>query len=110
VASAGLELDRLREAWLNPPDLMEGVPEVVPGSPDRLLPKDNTAAEELKRRTLTDPHNARPAALAQAHARLDESVADAYGWGDDWRAGMLTDDEILARLLALNQDREAAEA
>jgi hypothetical protein len=32
-------------------------------------------------------------------------VADAYGWGDDWRAELLTDDEILASLFRLNQAR-----
>jgi hypothetical protein len=32
-------------------------------------------------------------------------VAEAYGWGDDWRADLLTDDEILARLFRLNQER-----
>jgi len=32
-------------------------------------------------------------------------VADAYGWGDDFRAGLLTDDETLARLFKLNQQR-----
>jgi hypothetical protein len=36
---------------------------------------------------------------------LDEAVAGAYGWGDDRRAGVLTDDEILARLFKLNQER-----
>ena len=36
-----------------------------------------------------------------------EAVAEAYGWGDDWRAGLLTDDEILARLFHLNQARAA---
>lgn len=30
------------------------------------------------------------------------------GWGGDWRAGVLTDDEILARLFALNQARGKA--
>jgi hypothetical protein len=30
-------------------------------------------------------------------------VAEAYGWSDDWRAGKLTDDEILARLFRLNR-------
>ena len=33
----------------------------------------------------------------------------ACGWGDDLRAGLLTDDEILARLFHLNQKRAAAE-
>lgn len=58
-------------------------------------------------------YNARPQWLANAHAALDEAVAEAYGWGDDWRAGLastgsgqgLTDDEILARLFRLNQER-----
>jgi hypothetical protein len=35
-------------------------------------------------------------------------VAEAYGWGDDWRAGTLGDDEILARLFRLNQQRAGA--
>ena len=36
------KLDReLREAWLNPPDLVKRVPEVVPGFPDRILPVDD---------------------------------------------------------------------
>ena len=41
------------------------------------------------------------------HKALDAAVAEAYGWGDDWRAGKLTDDEILARLFRLNQERAA---
>ncbi len=81
------------------------MPEVVPGYPDRLLPVDERAAAELKRRTLTNLYNARPAWLDHLHRRLDEAVAGAYGRGDDWRAGSLTDDAILARLFALNQDR-----
>ena len=59
----------------------------------------------LKKRILTNLYNARPAWLDHAHSALDEVVAEAYGWGDDWRAGLLTDDEILARLFRLNQDR-----
>lgn len=95
----------MRENWLNPPDLVRREAEVVAGYPDRLLPVDEAAAKELARRTLTNLYNARPAWLAHAHAALDEAVADAYGWGDDWRAGLLTDDEILARLFQLNQAR-----
>lgn len=52
----------------------------------------------IKKRTLTNLYSARPAWLDHAHAALDEAVAEAFGWGDDWRAGKLTDDEILARL------------
>ena len=59
----------------------------------------------LKKRTLTNLYNARPAWLDHAHAGLDAAVAEAYGWGEDWRAGRLDDDAILARLFALNQAR-----
>jgi type II restriction/modification system DNA methylase subunit YeeA len=110
IAAAATELNRVRENWLNPPDLIRREPEVVPGYPDRILPRDDAAAKELKKRTLTNLYNARPAWLDHAHRRLDEAVADAYGWGDDHRAGRLTDDEILARLFALNQARAGRDA
>lgn len=109
IAAAAARLNELRENWLNPPDLVNRVPEVVPGYPDRILPKDDAAAAILKKRTLTNLYNARPAWLDHAHKALDEAVAEAYGWGDDWRDGLLTDDEILARLFRLNQDRAAAQ-
>ncbi|UZK69356.1 class I SAM-dependent DNA methyltransferase [Sphingomonas sp. S1-29] len=105
IATAAARLNELRENWLNPADLVVREPEVVPGYPDRILPKDADAAKELKKRTLTNLYNARPQWLANAHAALDAAVADAYGWGADWRAGLLTDDEILARLFRLNQER-----
>ena len=105
IAAAAARLNELRENWLNPADLVVREPEVVPGYPDRILPKDEDAAKELKKRTLTNLYNARPQWLANAHAALDEAVAEAYGWGDDWRAGLLTDDEVLVRLFRLNQQR-----
>lgn len=105
IAAAAARLNELRENWLNPADLVVRVPEVVAGYPDRILPKDEEAAKELKKRTLTNLYNLRPNWLANAHAALDAAVADAYGWGDDWRAGVLNDDEILARLFRLNQQR-----
>ncbi|MFZ1474045.1 MAG: hypothetical protein WAV79_14085, partial [Anaerolineae bacterium] len=46
--------------------------------------------------------NQRSTWLDQAHKRLDAAVLAAYGWP----AG-LTDDDILARLLALNLARAA---
>ena len=104
IAAAAARLNTLRENWLNPPDLVQRVPEVVPGYPDRLLPVSPDAAATLKKRTLTNLYNARPAWLDHAHKALDLAVADAYGWGADWQAGM-TDDEILARLFRLNQER-----
>lgn len=108
IAAAAARLNELRENWLNPADLIVREPEVVPGYPDRILPKDEAAAKELKKRTLTNLYNARPQWLANAHAALDTAVADAYGWGEDWRAGNVADDEILARLFALNQARSCS--
>lgn len=105
IAAAAGRLIELRENWLNPADLVVQVPEVVAGYPDRIMPKDEVAAKELAKRTLTNLYNVRPAWLVNAHRALDEAVADAYGWGDDWRAGTLADDEILARLFVLNQAR-----
>ncbi|MEM6908349.1 MAG: hypothetical protein AAF494_06685 [Pseudomonadota bacterium] len=105
IGEAAARLNTLRENWLNPKELVERVPEVVEGYPDRILPKDEAAAKELKKRTLTNLYNARPAWLDHAHRALDEAVAEAYGWGDDYRAGLLTDDETLARLFRLNQER-----
>ena len=75
------------------------------GLPRPPAPVDDKAAEILKKRTLTNLYNQRPAWLDRAHARLDAAVAEAYGWGEDWRAGRLDDDAILARLFALNQAR-----
>ena len=100
IAEAAAELNRLREAWLNPPDLTRIEPEVVQGYPARVLPRDDTAAKLLKARTLTNLYNERPTWLAMAHERLDAAVAAAYGWPAD-----LPDEEVLARLFALNQSR-----
>lgn len=99
IGAAAAELDRLRNAWLNPPDLVRIEPEVVPGYPDRMLPRDDAAAV-LAKRTLTNLYNARPAWLANAHAALDSAVAAAYGWPVD-----ITTDDALERLLALNLER-----
>lgn len=95
----------MREKWLNPPELVVRQPEVVTGYPARFLPVSEEAAKELEKRTLTNLYNARPAWLEHIHRALDQAVADAYGWGGDLRAGTLTDDEILARLLQLNKER-----
>ncbi len=57
-------------------------------------------AKELKKHTLTNLYNQRPAWLGNAHLALDEAVAAAYGWPAD-----LSDDEDLRRLLGLNLER-----
>lgn len=108
--AAAARLNELRENWLNPPDLVKRVPEVVAGYPDRILPVDEAAAAILKKRTLTNLYNQRPAWLDHAHRDLDAAVAAAYGWGADFAAGTLSDDEILKRLFELNQARAAAQA
>lgn len=108
IAAAAARLNELRETWLNPAELVRRAPEVMPGYPDRILPVDDKAECELKKRTLTNLYNARPAWLDNAHRALDQVVAEAYGWGDDWRAGTVTDDEILGRLFRLNQQRAKA--
>ncbi len=79
IAAAAKELVEKRDAWLNPP---------------------GASQKELVDRTLTKLYNARPAWLADAHRKLDEAVAAAYGW-----PATLTDSEILQRLLALNHER-----
>jgi type II restriction/modification system DNA methylase subunit YeeA len=79
IAQAAQELVAKRAAWLNPPGL-EG--------------------KELQKRTLTNLYNQRPTWLELAHKKLDAAVFAAYGWPAD-----LTDEEILARLLALNLQR-----
>ncbi|MCW5852467.1 MAG: class I SAM-dependent DNA methyltransferase [Anaerolineae bacterium] len=79
IAEAARRLVELRDHWLNPPD---------------------ATPADLKARTLTNLYNRRPDWLTMAHARLDRAVLDAYAWPHS-----LTDDEILARLLALNLER-----
>jgi type II restriction/modification system DNA methylase subunit YeeA len=83
IADAARELVRLRDAWLNPPDID---------------PRD------LPKRTLTNLYNQRPEWLSNAHRTLDEAVFAAYGWPSN-----LSKEEILARLLALNHERAAAQ-
>jgi type II restriction/modification system DNA methylase subunit YeeA len=90
------------EAWLNRSDLVERAPEVVPGYPDRIVPISPKAAAVLKKRTLTNLYNERPAWLDNAHRDLDAAVAAAYGWPAD-----LSEEDALARLLALNLERAA---
>lgn len=105
ISSAAARLNELRENWLNPPELIKRVPEVVADFPDRLVPVDEKAAAVLKKRTLTNLYNERPAWLENAHNEIDRAVAAAYGWEVDFDNGSLTNDEILKRLFELNQER-----
>ncbi|OMG53563.1 SAM-dependent methyltransferase [Azonexus hydrophilus] len=105
IAAAARRLNELREAWLNPAEWVDWVitpEEEKAGFPKRPVAKPGHEAE-LKKRTLTNLYNARPAWLDIAHKELDKAVAAAYGW-NDYKAEM-PDDEILRRLLALNLER-----
>ena len=111
IARAAKRLNDLREAWLNPPEWTQRVPEVTPLGmstspyPDRVLPRFGHE-KDLAERTLTKLYNARPAWLTAAHHTLDAAVAAAYGWAD--YTPDMADDDILKRLLALNLARAAA--
>ena len=108
IARAAKRLTDLRDAWLNPPEWTERVPEVVPLGmsvspyPDRIVARPGFE-KDVAKRTLTNLYNQRPVWLAQAHEALDIAVAAAYGWADYTPA--MPDDEILRRLLALNLAR-----
>lgn len=81
IGAAAKELVTRRNAWLN-------VSGVTP--------------EELKLRTLTSLYNEHPQWLQNIHLGLDVAVCAAYGWPRD-----IGDNEILERLLMLNQSRAA---
>ena len=126
IAEAARELDSLRERWLDPPEWTREEVLEFPGSIDgpwkryvhdsddrgigtvrypRIVAKDDESAGQLKRRTLTNLYNQRPAWLDLAHRRLDEAVFAAYGWDP-----ALSDEQILEKLLALNLERAAGES
>jgi type II restriction/modification system DNA methylase subunit YeeA len=126
VAETAAELDRLRDTWLNPPEWTHEETLTFPGSVDgpwgryvtgadergigtvhyrRRVAKDEKAAKELAKRTLTNLYNQMPAWLRQAHQKLDDAVFAAYGWESS-----LSDEEILARLLELNVRRAGVTA
>jgi type II restriction/modification system DNA methylase subunit YeeA len=119
IATAAKELDELRHRWLNPPEWTREEALEFPASINgpwaryvegadgqgigaarypRLIPKDAASAQQLQKRTLTNLYNQRPTWLDLAHRKLDEAVFTAYGWD-----ASISDEEILARLLTLNQ-------
>ena len=83
IGVAAKALDDLRRSWLDP---------------------EGASDAELKKRTLTNLYNARPTWLANAHARLDRAVWEAYGWSDG-DPNSVPEDVILSRLLGLNIER-----
>ena len=101
IAEAARELDERRRAWLDPPgaDAARALDE----RRRAWLDPEGASEAELKKRTLTNLYNQRPAWLDIAHKKLDDAVLDAYGWPHD-----LSDEEMLERLLALNLERQPA--
>jgi type II restriction/modification system DNA methylase subunit YeeA len=121
ISTAAKELNELRENWLNPPEwtttcileflgATDGPWSRFVVDPDargigtvrypRVEARDNDCAKKLAKRTLTNLYNERPTWLANADAKLDRAVAHAYGFPVD-----LSDEQVLERLLALNQQR-----
>ena len=100
ITKAAKQLEQLRNAWLNPPELAKHEPEVVPGYPDRLLPQNPSAAATLRGRTLTKLYNESPQWLKDVHAELDRAVSAAYGWPED-----ISESDALAKLLEYNLAR-----
>lgn len=133
ISAAAKELNELRENWLNPPEWTITRVLEFPGSIDgpwsrfvvnpnehgigtvrypRVEPRDEDCAKKLAKRTLTNLYNERPAWLANAHAKLDNAVAAAYEFDVDPSTRLrtsLTDEQILEKLLALNQECAAVE-
>lgn len=89
---------------------------VLAEHPDLTLTKLYNVLEALRSaRSLTAPERdihdrGLVTLIRQHHDAIDAGVADAYGWGDEHRAGTLDDETILIRLVALNKERAAEEA
>ena len=104
IAEAALPAwSELRDRWLNPPEWVEWRDEPAPGYPKRPVPRGDSAAKELKNRTLTNLYNAQPQWLKDAHAALDAAVAAAYGWDSN-----ISGDLALQMLLELNATEGAS--
>jgi hypothetical protein len=147
AASAAKDLNEKRERWLNPPEWIEQVAakvdtadkfDDVPAARPLIRQSAIMAAaakdSRLKKRTLTNLYNERPAWLKLAHETLDRAVLAAYAavdpegkWSEDW-AGVWVDtgagqklpegypliakrarvdQVVLGNLLRMNQERAA---
>jgi hypothetical protein len=105
ISEAARELNELRERWLNPPEWIELIERViderdkfedVPAEARPLIRQSAIMAAaakdaRLKKRTLTNLYNERPAWLRLAHEKLDRAVLAAYaavdpvgGWDESW--------------------------
>ena len=109
IADAARTLNEQRERWLNPPEWIAEIAEAIDAEDDfadvarvsgeearRLIRQsaiDAAAAKDtrLKKRTLTNLYNQRPAWLRLAHKALDQAVLAAYAavdpdgeWSPSW--------------------------
>ncbi len=126
IRALGEQLDahRKRQQAAHPGLTMTGMYNVL----DRLRaiePRDAARSRVEPGMTAPGPLNAKEkkiyeqglvGILRQLHDELDAAVAEAYGWGltpgpsPGERGAMLSTDEILTRLVALNAERAAEEA
>jgi hypothetical protein len=74
------------------------------------LVEDVRSGAELSAEREAEVVRARARIVAKLHDDLDLAVADAYGWGEEWRRAPLPPGEIVARLVKLNAERAAEEA
>ena len=102
IAELGEELDATRKAALAETDRLT-MTELY-NLREKL--RSGAAMDDKEQRRAT---RARAAIVNRLHEQLDQAVADAYGWGEGWRAGALGPSEIVARLVALNHARAAEE-
>ncbi len=86
-----LDAHRKRQQGLHPGLTMTGMYNVL---------EKRRAGESLTAKEQTIHQQGLVSVLRQIHDELDAAVADAYGWPVD-----LTDEQILERLVALNQQR-----
>ena len=126
IAHASRRLDELRNRWLFPPEWVQEEVLAFPAHVDgpwggvtedassngigvarytRLVPTDEAAAKQLKKKTLTLLYNDAPTWLSDAHQALDEAVFAAYGW-----SVTMTDQALLFALVERNQQLAILEA
>ena len=102
IADIAERLDAARRAALAENDklTMTGLYNFVAAIRDKTLPPEQEAGAT----------KARAYIVAKLHDDLDQAVADAYGWGEEWRRAPLPPAEIVRRLVALNAERAKEEA
>jgi len=98
ISDAARALTNQRDRWLNPPEWIALIPESDDRYPARQVPRSDDAAHRLKSRTLTNLYNDPPQWLSLALQKLNNAVAEAYGW-----AVNIPNEEAMAALLELNQ-------